>query len=404
MRCAWPYSVSTNGHVLGVRWQNHPRYGPYLASRWTLRGGNYVLPPVEDLLGRWAGGSLADHYLLRMDETGTSIAFAHSAYEIEDRSQVLLWSAAQGTRRLVMYPWGRRIEQILLSRDGATVVWASQAVGTNQSAMHRWRTTTGLETLLGLQNLLCLSGDGNRVFGIVAGNRESIGWIDRDGELHHLGPIQFEGNPTLHPYPVSLALDPAGTTLFATAGTSSGNVLMRYRFAGARWDLAGLSFPGTSLRLAGITDDARMVVGEDRWIWTEEHGIQTAEAFLTRRGVDLAGWELLTCLGVSGNGKTLIGSAYEPVGPWGLPSAHGWVAFLDPAPAGSPTVVDARRGPAVLLEVAASVGNQYRVQHSRDLQGWSEVGEAFIGEGTLKSFGFPADSSGSGFYRVLEEP
>lgn len=66
----------------------------------------------------------------------------------------------------------------------------------------------------------------------------------------------------------------------------------------------------------GVSDDGRIVVGnsfdDDRaWIWDDVHGRRDLPAVLSENyGVDLSLWNLRKVVGISGDGKTLVGDGY----------------------------------------------------------------------------------------------
>lgn len=61
-------------------------------------------------------------------------------------------------------------------------------------------------------------------------------------------------------------------------------------------------------------------------VWTDS-GVQSVESYLTGFGVDMSGWTIGTCHGISQDGMTLVGVGLNPVG-----QTRGWVAVI-PAPA-----------------------------------------------------------------------
>lgn len=61
-------------------------------------------------------------------------------------------------------------------------------------------------------------------------------------------------------------------------------------------------------------------------VWSDS-GVQTIESYLTGFGIDMTGWTIGTCHGISQDGMTLVGVGLNPEG-----QTRGWVAVI-PAPA-----------------------------------------------------------------------
>jgi len=77
---------------------------------------------------------------------------------------------------------------------------------------------------------------------------------------------------------------------------------------------------------AGVSADGSVIVGtatsstsNEAFIWEEANGMRELDQVLGQLGVDLAGWRLISAVGVSADGLTITGSGTNPSGvrePW----------------------------------------------------------------------------------------
>ena len=138
-------------------------------------------------------------------------------------------------------------------------------------------------------------------------------------------------------------LEPRGLTGKATDVSPTGSAVVGYRSNEAfRWtqatgmvglgDLEG----GSALSVAyGVSADGSVVVGvgsspagEEAIIWDETYGMRNLRQVLNAYGVDLTDWTLSVALGISDDGRTIVGRGINPDG-----NTEAWIALIpEPAP------------------------------------------------------------------------
>jgi FG-GAP-like repeat/Transposase, Mutator family len=96
------------------------------------------------------------------------------------------------------------------------------------------------------------------------------------------------------------------------------------------WQAIEEVWPKTSQANA-VNADGSVIVGAtagysgQAFIWTASSGMQPLQAMLTRSGVNLDGWQLLSADGISSDGTVIVGTGLDPNG-----NQHAWVAVLPP--------------------------------------------------------------------------
>src|SRR5262249_6745190 len=114
----------------------------------------------------------------------------------------------------------------------------------------------------------------------------------------------------------------------------------------------GLGFlPGsTGSEAYAVNADGSVVVGQTiggagtAFRWTPATGMQSIQALLIQRGVNLTGWQLTTAFGVSGDGNVMVGRGSAP----GSSSTQAWIARLTGGTPGIITVSNAMQSVASL--------------------------------------------------------
>jgi uncharacterized membrane protein len=132
---------------------------------------------------------------------------------------------------------------------------------------------------------------------------------------------------------------------------TTGSAAFRWTEATGMEELEGLADTPWSIA-AAVSADGSVVVGVGYGpvplIWDMEHGTRLLEEVLvSESGLDLTGWTLGMATGISGDGRTIVGSGTNPAG---LP--EGWIAHLGdvtiPGDINADGVVDVRDLLAVL--------------------------------------------------------
>jgi uncharacterized membrane protein len=128
-------------------------------------------------------------------------------------------------------------------------------------------------------------------------------------------------------------LDPLSSS-FASATNADGSVVVGSEYSGEnyvgfRWTLqTGMvaldSLPGDARAEAqGVSADGKLIVGRGSvnpnlfrtqghaLLWDDAHGVRRLDAVLTELGVDTGGVSLIELVGVSADGKVLVGNGID---------------------------------------------------------------------------------------------
>jgi probable HAF family extracellular repeat protein len=307
--------VSADGSVVvGISWGAMGLE----AYRWTTQTG---MVGLGDLPG---GNYFSDAAAVSAD--GSTVAGrSNSQYSGPESYQheAFRWTAGQGMDGLGDFfggpfsSWSTGV-----SGDGEVVVGAGTlgAVGPPPSEAFRWTPETGMVGLGDLvggsvtSRALGVSEDGSVVVGgsVSWSGVEAFRWTEETGMVG-LGDLpggQFQS--------------------VAEAVSADGNVVIGYGDVGLdehgqraheifRWTeetgMVGLGFNGEP---EDVSADGSVIVGlhspNAPFVWDEAHGVRDLADVLTDLGVDLTGWTLWRAYGVSADGNTIVGCAYNPDG------------------------------------------------------------------------------------------
>jgi uncharacterized membrane protein len=244
-----------------------------------------------------------------------------------------------------------------LSADGNVNTGASSSTASVGQPVHyaeafRWTPAGGTVPLGDLPGGVfasygsAVSGDGATIVGssMSADAEEPVRWTTADGGPIRLGEIAGGG-----PAGKALAVNANGSVIVGQATDDLGPVAFRWTSSGGMQSLGRVA-PGTS-EATGVSADGSVVIGNSSmynqgflsgpFIWDAAHGTRELSTVLTNDyGLDLTGWVLVTASGISADGNTIAGTAYNPLG-----QMYGWVAVV-PEPASAA---------AALLPVAATL-------------------------------------------------
>jgi uncharacterized membrane protein len=187
-------------------------------------------------------------------------------------------------------------------------------------------TQAGGAVDIGVGTAMGISGDGSTVVGYNAAR--AFRWTLAGG-------VQ------------DLGLPPGHTESYGYATNLDGSVVVgyeEYQSWAFRWTAAGgmqtLPYPHASgipfLTFAsGVSDDGAMVVGwtgssSTPYFWTPALGSVYLNEYAAVHGPNLAGWQLITANGVSGDGSVIVGFGYHA----GANGTRGWMMRLH-GPCGS---------------------------------------------------------------------
>jgi probable HAF family extracellular repeat protein len=284
------------------------------AFRWTPGGG------LESI-----GGFRASD----VSEDGTVIV----GVVIEDGlERAASWTAADGWRTLGDMAGGESCDALLSSswgtnEDGSIVVGLGW-VATCRANAFRWDAGTGIVDLGST-----VDGRSSRANDVAADGSIIIGWQDQATGFRQ-GASWVDGVQSLF---VDGNGDPVGE---AQASTPDGSVIVGgSTFASEAWRWAGGvaepigNLPGFNFRSTGfaVSDDGSVVVGmsgfggdRDAFIWIDGSGMTKLDTYVAAQGIaGAAGYDLATAVGLSANGRVIVG--------WGFLGSdiRGWRIDLD---------------------------------------------------------------------------
>ncbi|MGE0481668.1 MAG: hypothetical protein AB7Q17_14475 [Phycisphaerae bacterium] len=355
------YGVSADGSAV-VGYANSS--GVLRAIRWTSAGGlqNLGVPPTGI---RSIGFAIsADGYAV----TGLCV--------LPGTGHVFLWTAESGLEDLGTLPIQNVSYGFAISGDGL-VIGGGPSTGAEGHAF-TWDSASGFVDLNKLPGGLAsalygLNADGSAgagFSGTTLGDRAVL-WT-RAGGMEDLGVLAggatSKGN----------AISADGTAIAGTSDSSLGQRAFRWTRSGGMEDLGTAAGRSTSDGLA-ISADGSIVAGRDELgaiLWTRETGCVDLPSFLAARGVNLAGWTLAACYGVSRDGTALAGEGRlnGQLRGWvvrGLPSLCAPQITQQPAPAAGCS------GALTPFSVVAAAGSDltYEWQIEAASGVWATLGE-----------------------------
>jgi hypothetical protein len=144
-----------------------------------------------------------------------------------------------------------------------------------------------------------VSGDGKVVFGTSSDYSNTTGfrWTEVTGMTPIAGLIE-------------------GQTAIISAANFDGSLMV-----GSSEYLLHLASP-----VLFSSDESQVNIYSSAVIWDQTHGLRDLKAVLeSDYGLDLAGWQLLSAIDISDDGRTIIGNGVNPQG-----NDEGWIVHLDP--------------------------------------------------------------------------
>jgi uncharacterized membrane protein len=188
--------------------------------------------------------------------------------------QASVWVYGEGYRMLGFFgaPSGSSAADAV-SGDGKVVVGVARVEQRNDAFV--WTADSGMQLLAKGADARAVSYDGSIIAGEVGGN--ACRWLP-DRSIQSLGTL-------------------------ATGNYSAG---------------------------AAVSADGSVIVGasgSQAFIWDATNGMRSLQQVLADAGVNVSGWTLSTAMGISADGKTIVGYGTDPSG-----YTEGWVATI-PEPA-----------------------------------------------------------------------
>lgn len=231
-----------------------PQVSGWFGFRWTQTGG---MSPI----GLWyARGVSGDGSVVVGDGSGQN-----------DPTQAYRWTAA-GPEALGVLHGGSSSWAMAVSSNGLSVVGTSftDLTPSGEQAF-LWTAEKGMSALVGLPGTTLsegngISADGSTVVGVCAGPEvtQAFRWTAAEG-MTLLGTLPNGGNST------------------ALAASGDGNIIIG--FANTQYS--------------------------EPFVWDITHGMRSLQGLLVEQHADLTGWSLDSALGISADGRTLVGSGYH---------------------------------------------------------------------------------------------
>ena len=165
-----------------------------------------------------------------------------------------------------------------------------------------------------------MSADGS----IIVGNsyrsfpngKTAFRW--ENGEMVGLGALPG------HEWSEAKAVSANGSVIVGTSAT--GGRSDPFRWENGSMVALGEVYPHVGARASAVNADGSVIVGISHWpfIWTTDEGIRRLDEVLVEdHGLDLTGWELLSAVAISDNGRTIVGLGRNPDG-----VTEAWIARL----------------------------------------------------------------------------
>lgn len=229
-----------------------------------------------------------------------------------------VWDATRGMRDLGGLPSEPVYSEAnAVSADGRVVVGRADSRTTTVAV--RWDSTSGLQELGDLaggaefSEAFAVSGDGGTIVGRSASDSglKAFVWDSANG-IQALGDL-----PGARFGSAANAVSADGSVVVGSAYPSGGfeEPFIWDRVRGIRRLVepsGGAIFHGAAL---GISADGSVVVGRALmgggvtrpYIWDAENGLRYLDELLTSLGIDLSDWSLEGAVGVSADGRTIVG-------------------------------------------------------------------------------------------------
>lgn len=305
--------ISADGSTVVGYWQSRLD-APAAAVRWSVSGGR----PVN--MGRAGPG---------LDTRATGVSADGSVIAGTTRGPggatgAFWWTEENGAKRFTAQAGaahGAAASGVVVAGDGA--VFGTASIGRAPARAVRIAPdgrAIDMGALAGGQGLSTINGvnlGGNVLVGMSTG---ASGWR----------AVREVNGQKMRP----LGLLPNSTESSATACTPDGSVVVGQSGRAFRWTEAsgmielGVLSGANDSRALGVSASGQTIVGQsgDRaFIWTPARGMRDLGEVLGSRGADVRGWTLLTAVGISSDGRTIVGNGISPA-----KKREAWVATLPP--------------------------------------------------------------------------
>jgi len=274
--------------------------GSYRAVRWTEAGGLQNLGVVPGGLRSLGFAISGDGSIV----TGMSV--------VSGGGHVFRWTAAGNMQDLGTIPAQNVSYGYAISASGNVIAGGPSSTGVGHAFI--WTATGGLVDV-GLlpdapagasSSIFALSSDGSFGAGVSgsANGERAILWSNERTTIEDLGVLPSGAFSEAH------AISADGGTVTGSSDSASGQHAFLWTRSTGMIDLGVL--PGRSgSEGTAISADGSIVVGYDStgaFLWTSSLGMVDLQTYLTSQGVNLAGWTLTACNGISADGTAMAGS------------------------------------------------------------------------------------------------
>jgi probable HAF family extracellular repeat protein len=298
------------------------------AFRWTRAGGMVGL-------GDLPGGDFSSR---AYGVSGDGTVVVGESTSASGNTAAFRWTAQDGMVSVGGLPGHAFSVATAVSADG-TVVVGHSSTDAGPGEAFRW---TAAEGIVGLGILpggassqaYGVAGDGTVVVGAssTAQGYEAFRWTAQEGivGLGHLGA------PGGRFFSGAYGVSADGTVIVGQSLTAAGNSeAFRWTAAGGMVGLGDLPGGPFNSQAHGISGDGTLVVGtsitaqgQEAFLWDQAHGMRRLHDVLTQDfGLDLTGWWLEDARAISADGRTIVGTGFNPAH-----VAEAWIAHLGCVP------------------------------------------------------------------------
>lgn len=289
------------------------------ALRWSVAGGlTNLVVPTNALLQRALGVSGDGSVMVgELTTPYTNGMFMAEGDAIEGMIKPFRWSVAGGLEMLAVPVGSDKTGAVAVSADGTTTVGYMDSEDGYQAC--RWTSAGGLQGLGffpdGIESrALAVSSNGSVVvgFGQHAAGVRAFRWTAADG-MQNLG-ILTNGSISR-----AAGVSADGAVVVGVVEGNSGDPADKRAF---RWavqqGMVELDAPaGTDEATAmAVSADGSVVVGlmtdTNAWtrafVWDATNGMRSVKSVLTAAGVDTGTWRLDMAMGISADGRVVVGT------------------------------------------------------------------------------------------------
>jgi probable HAF family extracellular repeat protein len=226
--------------------------------------------------------------------------------------EAFYWTNTDGMQGLGHLPGGGFDSQAFdVSADGSVIVGFSDSSTTTQKAF-RWTESSGMVALDEHYSVAFgISDDGS----VIVGHSENKAclWSDPNGFMS-LG-VFGHARATSSDGTVVVGWSYLDNRHEAFRWTESDGMIGLGDLPGGRFESQAFDVSGDGSVIVGIGSTDSTDLGWEAFIWKSEFGMKSLQGYLSiDLGLDLNGWHLVNALGISRDGKTIVGCGINPEG------------------------------------------------------------------------------------------